>query len=62
VRNFQDFVYEFEFSNLSIPLKFILHAILKTEGDILIDLNKVDLAIKCFKTLKDCCYEWNLDF
>lgn len=55
---FQDFVYEFELATFSKPLKIIFHSILKTEGDILIDLDKIDLAIKCLKTIKDCCDDW----
>ena len=39
-------------------MKILCYAILKVEGDILIDLNKMDLAIKCYKTLKDCCDNW----
>ena len=38
--------------------KILFYAVLKVEGDILIDLNKIDLAIKCFKTLKDYCHIW----
>jgi len=34
-------------------MKIIFYAILKVEGDILIDLDRIDSAIKCFKTLKD---------
>ena len=30
-------------------------AILKTEGDILVDLSQFDRAIKCNKTMKDYC-------
>ena len=38
--------------------RILFYALLKVEGDILIDLNKIDLAIKCFKTLKDYCDTW----
>ena len=44
--------------NLVKPMKFLFYAVLKVEGDILIDLNLIDLAIKCFKTLKDYCDMW----
>ena len=39
-------------------MKVLFYAILKVEGDILIDLDRIDLAIKCFKTLKDQCDIW----
>lgn len=36
----------------------LFYAVLKVEGDILIDLDKIDLAIKTFKCLKDQCDKW----
>jgi len=39
-------------------MKCLFYAVLKVEGDILLDLNEHDLAIKCFKTLKDYCDVW----
>ena len=60
---FQTFLYEFEFAGFDRPMKHLFYAVLKIEGDILIDLNKIDLAIKCFKTLKDYCDNWDgLDY
>ena len=58
VECFQSFLYEFEVSGFDKPMKHLFYALLKIEGDILIDLNKIDLAIKCFKTLKDYCDNW----
>jgi hypothetical protein len=39
-------------------MKVIFFAVLKVEGDILIDLNRIDEAIKCFKTIKNYCDVW----
>jgi hypothetical protein len=58
VQSFEQFVYQFEIQNLTKPMKVVFYAVLKVEGDILIDLNKIDEAIKCFKTLKDYCDIW----
>ena len=58
VEVFQDFLLEFEIQNLAKPMKCLFYAMLKVEGDILLDLNEHDLAIKCFKTLKDYCDVW----
>ena len=58
VQSFESFVHQFEIQNLCKPMKVIFYAVLKVEGDILIDLNRIDEAIKCFKTLKDYCDIW----
>ena len=39
-------------------MKVTFFAVLKVEGDILIDLNRIDEAIKCFKTIKNYCDVW----
>ena len=44
-------------------MKVIFYALLKAEGDILVEMNEWDLAIKCYKTLKDYCRAWgNMEF
>jgi hypothetical protein len=39
-------------------MQILLYGVLKTEGDILVELNQFDLAIKAYKTLKDYCENW----
>jgi len=39
-------------------MKMVFYAVIKTEGDIFVDLQQYDLAIKCYKTLKDLCVAW----
>jgi hypothetical protein len=34
-------------------MKMSFYVMLKTEGDILLEMAEYDLAIKCFKVLKD---------
>jgi hypothetical protein len=44
-------------------MKLIFYTVLKTEGDILFELAEYDLAIKCFKSLKDYCRIWgNMEY
>jgi hypothetical protein len=58
VENCSKFVEGFESTKFTQVIKLCLYAVLKTEGDILIELGQYDLAIKCFKTLKDQCDIW----
>ena len=39
-------------------MHLLLYGVLKTEGDIFVELNQFDLAIKAYKTLKDYCDNW----
>jgi hypothetical protein len=43
---------------LARHMRVMFYCVLKTEGDILVDLTQYDLAIKCYKTIKDYCDEW----
>jgi hypothetical protein len=44
-------------------MKVIFYALLKAEGDILVEMHEYDLAIRCYKTLKDYCRKWGkMDF
>ena len=36
----------------------MFYSILKTEGDLLFEMSEYDLAIRCYKTLKDYCRSW----
>ena len=40
--------------------KLIFYCLLKTEGDILIELNDYDKAIKAYKALRNYCRVWGL--
>ena len=40
----------------------ILYCALKTLGNIFVDMNMFDRAIKVYKTLKDYCDEWGPTF
>ena len=39
-------------------MPILLYSVLKTQGDILVELCRFDLAIKAYKTLKDYCDSW----
>ena len=39
-------------------MKMVFYCVLKTEGDIFVELSQFDFAIKCYKTLKDLCVAW----
>ena len=39
-------------------MKVVFYSLLKTEGDILFEMSEYDLAIRCYKTLKDYCRSW----
>ena len=53
VNKFKIFVDEFIGTGATERLKNLFYAILKTEGEILVEVGLYDMAIKCFKTLKD---------
>ena len=55
---FRNFVDEFHKTVFSEKLKFIFYSVLKTEGEIFMQLQQYDYAIKCFKTMKDYCLQW----
>lgn len=56
--NFRQFVDEFSEAGATSKLKNLFYCVLKTEGDILIEIGLYDMALKCFKTLKDQCDPW----
>ena len=58
VDSFQYFVEEFEAHGYTKHFKHLFYAVLKTEGDILVELSQFDYAVKCYKTLKDFCEMW----
>ena len=53
VTAFEQCVYHFGESRFAKQMKMSFYAMLKTEGDILFEMAEYDLAIKCFKVLKD---------
>jgi hypothetical protein len=55
VRLFEDFVEEWMKSKLADLIPNMLYSVLKTEGDILVELLEYDRAIKAYKVLKDLC-------
>ena len=58
VNTFRAFVDEFSEAGCTKQLKNLFYSILKTEGDILIEVGLYDMALKCFKTLKDQIEQW----
>lgn len=58
---FEDFVREFTHDrNPLFENKMIFYCLLKTEGDIMIELNDYDKAIKAYKALRNYCRAWGL--
>ena len=60
-RMFQTFVTDF--TNDKNPLfenKLIFYCMLKTEGDIMIELNDYNKAIQAYKALRNYCRLWGL--
>ena len=55
IKNFQHFLKQFDGMQLPKELNMLLYSILKTEADLLVDLQQYDLGIKAYKTLKDFC-------
>ena len=53
VESFSVFVEFFQDLIMPAGVNFIFYSVLKTEGDILMDLREFDFAIKCYKTIKD---------
>jgi hypothetical protein len=58
ISTFSKFVDKFEDHGMTKHMKGLFYAVLKTEGDILCEIEQWDLALKCFKTLKDLCGNW----
>jgi hypothetical protein len=61
VEHFETVVSQFEQFEENSHAKYffvLFYAVLKTEGDIFVELNQYDIAIKCYKTLKDACENW----
>ena len=52
------FVDKFENNKVTKNFKGLFYAVLKTEGELLIEIDQWDMAIKCFKTLKDFLKAW----
>ena len=55
VINFEKICAQYNETNLH---KLIIYQLLRTEGAILIELRDFDLAIKCFKSLKNYLFRW----
>lgn len=56
---FQDFVKEFIYSkNPMFQNKLIFYCLLKTEGDIMIELGDYNKALQAYKTLRNHCRKW----
>jgi hypothetical protein len=58
VEQFELIVYRYEDSRFGKHMKVVFYSLLKTEGDILFEMSEYDLAIRCYKTLKDYCRSW----
>jgi hypothetical protein len=62
IDSFSSFVELYHDLFLPAGMNLVFYSVLKTEGDILMDLQEIDLAIKCYKTVKDQCSYWgNMD-
>lgn len=58
-RMFEGFVREFTHDSNPLFLnKLIFYCILKTEGDIMIQLGDYDKAIRAYKALRNYCRVW----
>ena len=58
---FEQFVREYTHSrNPLFENKLIFFCILKTEGDVMMELSNYDMAIKAYKALRNYCRVWGL--
>ena len=58
VQPFQKLVEYFNSLKLARHMRMLFYSVLKTEGDIFVELGQFDFAIKCYKTIKDYCDDW----
>lgn len=60
-RAFEELVREYVFSNSEIfKSKLVFFAILKTEGDILLQLRDFNRALQAYKSLRNYCKNWGM--
>ena len=59
---FQDFFYLIGRAEFPMNTNMIAYSVLKTEGDILVDMGFFDKAIKAYKTAKDFTEVWGPSF
>jgi len=58
VKLFENFIKRFNSPAVQNKMPILLYSVLKTQGDILVEIRQFDLAIKAYKTLKDYCDAW----
>jgi hypothetical protein len=58
VGSFEEFIETFEDLKLPRQLDMVFYAVMKTEGDLFVELQEFDYAIRVFKTLKDFVNFW----
>ena len=58
---FEKLVQEYNFDkNPLFANKLIFYCILKTQGDIMMELDDFDKAIKAYKSLRNYCKSWGM--
>ncbi len=58
VESFEEFIATFDQIRLPPGMNLIYYVVLKTEGDIFVELQEFDIAIKVFTTVKKYLKSW----